>query len=66
MAKKSKKKQYMQYIKTINAPTYAEITKIFNMEIKDIDKSIKELVDAGLIEVDGDVIHVYAPVRRKI
>ena len=42
----------MQYVKTIRTPTYSEIAEIFNMGTEDIDKSIKELVDAGYIKID--------------
>ena len=68
VGKKSKKKnkKNMIYVKSITTPTHSEIAEIFNMDFKDIDKSFKELIDAGLIEVDGDVTHIYMPVARKI
>ena len=58
----------MRYVDTIPKPSQLEIAKLFNMTFKDIDKSLKELVDAGYIKIDGDVIHVYEPyepIKRK-
>jgi hypothetical protein len=54
----------MRYVKTISTPTHLKIAKEFNMKFKDIDKSFKELIEAGLIEVDGDVTHIYMPIIK--
>jgi len=61
---KKKNKQNMQYVKTIKTPTRLEMAKIFNIDFKDFDKTLQELIDVGLIEVDGDVTHIYMPVSK--
>ena len=63
--KKNGNTGHMRHVNTVRISDLPEITRVFNMMCaEDVEKAMKNLIEAGLIEIDGDEIHVYEPVSK--